>query len=290
MSGAPDSTPEEEEYVRLGGSAPRQFHWFNGDMNAMQNWRKKYMQPLPATTTVAASSSITTSNRDTLLSKQKEGGKKNKLKKTPKKNSSSGDEQREKSTNKLTKKSSTTNSSKSATVVAAGDKKRTPKKSVKKTDPKTSVKFKRSKKNGDDLDRALNADGKDAESQMTKVEKENDERGGRGNDNHNCDGSTGPGTNTGEHFEFEESDMPLPPLYIIKDELSQDKWVLLSDLCNLLKVKSKDTLLNKVCSCCPTFPLKFSGYFPLHKMLLSNSRFIHRQVRKVFVKGTSCVK
>lgn len=49
----------------------------------------------------------------------------------------------------------------------------------------------------------------------------------------------------GEMFEFEEADVLLPPLYLLKDE-GTDKWVLLSDLCNLLKVKSKDTLLNKV--------------------------------------------
>lgn len=51
----------------------------------------------------------------------------------------------------------------------------------------------------------------------------------------------------GDIFEFEEADVPLPPLYLLKDEGS-DKWVLLNDLCNLLKVKSKDTLLNKVCA------------------------------------------
>ncbi|XP_073837559.1 uncharacterized protein [Musca autumnalis] len=50
----------------------------------------------------------------------------------------------------------------------------------------------------------------------------------------------------GEMFEFEEADILLPPLYLLKDEGTNDKWVLLSDLCNLLKVKSKDTLLNKI--------------------------------------------
>uniref|UniRef100_A0A1A9W3H5 ANK_REP_REGION domain-containing protein n=1 Tax=Glossina brevipalpis TaxID=37001 RepID=A0A1A9W3H5_9MUSC len=50
----------------------------------------------------------------------------------------------------------------------------------------------------------------------------------------------------GEMFEFEEADVLLPPLYLLKDEGVTDKWVLLSDLCNLLKVKSKDTLLNKI--------------------------------------------
>ncbi|XP_055909748.1 uncharacterized protein LOC129944391 [Eupeodes corollae] len=49
----------------------------------------------------------------------------------------------------------------------------------------------------------------------------------------------------GELFEFEEADSPLPPLYLLKDE-GMEKWVLLSDLCSLLKVKSKDTLLHKI--------------------------------------------
>lgn len=49
----------------------------------------------------------------------------------------------------------------------------------------------------------------------------------------------------GELFEFEESDSPLPPLYLLKDEGSE-KWILLSDLCNLLKVKSKDAVLKQV--------------------------------------------
>lgn len=59
------------------------------------------------------------------------------------------------------------------------------------------------------------------------------------------DGETLADELNGDIFKFEESDVPLPPLYLLKDEGS-DKWVLLNDLCNLLKVKSKDTLLNKV--------------------------------------------
>lgn len=59
------------------------------------------------------------------------------------------------------------------------------------------------------------------------------------------------GTNTGgdsdaELFEIEESDTPLIPLYHLRDEGTAQKWVLLSDLCYLLKVKSKDTLLKLV--------------------------------------------
>jgi hypothetical protein len=48
-----------------------------------------------------------------------------------------------------------------------------------------------------------------------------------------------------ENFEIEESESPLPPIYLLKDE-GQEKWVLLSDLCTLLKVKSKDAVLKQV--------------------------------------------
>lgn len=49
----------------------------------------------------------------------------------------------------------------------------------------------------------------------------------------------------GELFEFEESDVPHVPLYHLRDE-GVVKWALLNDLCYLLKVKSKDTLLKQV--------------------------------------------
>lgn len=48
-----------------------------------------------------------------------------------------------------------------------------------------------------------------------------------------------------EIFEIEESESPLIPLYHLRDEGAM-KWVLLSDLCYLLKIKSKDTLLRMV--------------------------------------------
>lgn len=51
----------------------------------------------------------------------------------------------------------------------------------------------------------------------------------------------------GELLEFELSEAPPPPLYELKDE-GTEKWVLLSDLCNLLKVKSKDAVLKQVSS------------------------------------------
>lgn len=49
-----------------------------------------------------------------------------------------------------------------------------------------------------------------------------------------------------EFLEVEESESPLPPLYLLRGE-GTDKWVLLTDLCNLLKVKSKDAVLKQVC-------------------------------------------
>lgn len=48
-----------------------------------------------------------------------------------------------------------------------------------------------------------------------------------------------------EFLDIEESEAPLPPLYLLKDEGSE-KWILLTDLCNLLKVKSKDAVLKQV--------------------------------------------
>lgn len=50
----------------------------------------------------------------------------------------------------------------------------------------------------------------------------------------------------GALFEFEESDMPLPPVYLLRDE-GTEKWVMLTDLLNLLKLKSKETLLKQIC-------------------------------------------
>lgn len=63
-----------------------------------------------------------------------------------------------------------------------------------------------------------------------------------------CDVLTGNIDSDGEMFEFEESEHPLPPLYLLQDEGS-DKWIMLSDLCNILKVKSKDAVLKQVRFC-----------------------------------------
>lgn len=49
-----------------------------------------------------------------------------------------------------------------------------------------------------------------------------------------------------DFFEIEESQAPHVPLYHLRDE-GTVKWALLSDLCYMLKVKSKDTLLKQVC-------------------------------------------
>ena len=57
----------------------------------------------------------------------------------------------------------------------------------------------------------------------------------------------------GELLEFELSEAPPPPLYELKDE-GTEKWVLLSDLCNLLKVKSKDAVLKQVICYLETLP------------------------------------
>ncbi|KAG5677573.1 hypothetical protein PVAND_007322 [Polypedilum vanderplanki] len=53
-----------------------------------------------------------------------------------------------------------------------------------------------------------------------------------------------------EFLEVEESEAPLPPLYLLRDE-GADKWVLLTDLCNLLKVKSKEAVLKQICPSSP---------------------------------------
>lgn len=48
-----------------------------------------------------------------------------------------------------------------------------------------------------------------------------------------------------DFFEIEEAQAPHVPLYHLRDE-GPVKWALLSDLCYMLKVKSKDTLLKQV--------------------------------------------
>jgi hypothetical protein len=77
------------------------------------------------------------------------------------------------------------------------------------------------------------------EISATEPNKKEDKDGFEEPDNENFDESDG------ERFEIEESESPLPPLYLLKNE-GTDRWILLSDLCNLLKVKSKDAVLKQV--------------------------------------------
>lgn len=49
----------------------------------------------------------------------------------------------------------------------------------------------------------------------------------------------------GELFEIEESETPHVPLYHLRDE-GAVKWALVTDLCYLLKLKSKDSLIKQV--------------------------------------------
>ncbi|KAK4883556.1 hypothetical protein RN001_006875 [Aquatica leii] len=55
-----------------------------------------------------------------------------------------------------------------------------------------------------------------------------------------------------EDVEFEISDFPLPNLYIIRGEAPMDRWILLQDLSNILKIKSKDALLKQICPVVPS--------------------------------------
>lgn len=80
---------------------------------------------------------------------------------------------------------------------------------------------------------------KDAVDAATTVKNDAEEQSSGGGGPH-----TG-GDSDADLFEIEESDTPLIPLYHLRDE-GTTKWVLLSDLCYLLKVKSKDTLLKLV--------------------------------------------
>ncbi|CAG9865061.1 unnamed protein product [Phyllotreta striolata] len=51
-----------------------------------------------------------------------------------------------------------------------------------------------------------------------------------------------------EDIDIETSDCLLPNLYTLSNESSADKWVLLQDLSNLLKIKSRDALLKQICA------------------------------------------
>ncbi|XP_018328555.1 uncharacterized protein LOC108739236 isoform X2 [Agrilus planipennis] len=53
-------------------------------------------------------------------------------------------------------------------------------------------------------------------------------------------------------MEFEVSDFPLPNLYTLTNESSTDQWILLQDLSNILKIKSRDALLKQITGCATT--------------------------------------
>ncbi|XP_045468813.1 uncharacterized protein LOC123676712 [Harmonia axyridis] len=65
-----------------------------------------------------------------------------------------------------------------------------------------------------------------------------------------------------EDMEFEVSEFLLPNLYTLRGEAQGDRWVLLQDLSNILKIKSRDALLKQIC---PTPP---PGTAPNYKSIL----------------------
>lgn len=50
-----------------------------------------------------------------------------------------------------------------------------------------------------------------------------------------------------EDIEIEVSETLLPNLYILRSEAPSDRWILLQDLSNILKIKSRDALLKQIC-------------------------------------------
>lgn len=49
-----------------------------------------------------------------------------------------------------------------------------------------------------------------------------------------------------EEIQFEVADRLLPNFYMLQNESRSDRWILLQDLSNLLKIKSKDALLKQI--------------------------------------------
>lgn len=66
----------------------------------------------------------------------------------------------------------------------------------------------------------------------------------------NTDPAATTSDNDGDLFEFEEAANMLPPVYRLRDE-GMEKWVMLTDLLNFLKLKSKETLLKQICGGLP---------------------------------------
>lgn len=72
-------------------------------------------------------------------------------------------------------------------------------------------------------------------------------------------------------FEYEEAERPLPPLYLLKDEAVGDKWVLMTDLCNILKLKSKEAVMRQICSNTPVNSTTPSSVGPPANTATANS-------------------
>ncbi|KAG5889225.1 hypothetical protein JTB14_018648, partial [Gonioctena quinquepunctata] len=68
-----------------------------------------------------------------------------------------------------------------------------------------------------------------------------------------------------EDIELEISEFLLPNLYTLRNEPPVDRWVLLQDLSNLLKIKSRDALLKQIC---PPSTTSSAGSTPAHKAIL----------------------
>lgn len=80
-----------------------------------------------------------------------------------------------------------------------------------------------------------------------------------------------------EFFEIEESNAPHVPLYHLRDE-GPVKWALLSDLCYMLKVKSKDTLLKQVSCVCLAFLFDLFRSMKMFRSRRSVHRCLHQRV------------
>lgn len=50
-----------------------------------------------------------------------------------------------------------------------------------------------------------------------------------------------------EDIDFEVSEQLLPNVYTLRGEPPSERWVLLQDLSNILKIKSRDALLRQIC-------------------------------------------
>lgn len=77
----------------------------------------------------------------------------------------------------------------------------------------------------------------------------------------------------GELFECEESETPLLPLYLLRDE-GTIQWVLFSDLCYVLKLKSKEALLKQV-RMKNYYHLSFGVVWCIRPIFNSNLLFYH---------------